>query len=151
MALIKKNNVTKKCVMKNLLFPGEFQVVGWLLFVPAVILGILIYCGVVSSEGLLETILNDMAIIGIIVGSIFIVCSKEKHEDEMIRSIRLASLLNAVYIYGVILIAAVLLVNGLAFVSVMIVNLVLLPLIYVVVFRLEIHRYNKMSEDEEQD
>ena len=54
--------------MKNLLFPGEFQVVGWLLFVPAVILGILIYCGVVSSEGLLETILNDMAIIGIIVG-----------------------------------------------------------------------------------
>lgn len=137
--------------MKNLLFPKEFQVVGWLLFVPAVILGILIYCGAVSCVGPLETILNDIAIIGIIIGSIFIVCSKEKHEDEMVRSIRLASLLNAVYIYGVILIAAVLLVNGLAFVNVMIVNLVLLPLIYVVVFRLEIHRYNKMSEDEEQD
>lgn len=137
--------------MKNLLFPRQFQVVGWLLFVPAIILGILIYCSVISCAGTLEIVLNDAVIIGITVGSIFIVCSKEKYEDEMIRSIRLASLLNAMYIYGVILIASVLLINGLAFIQFMTVNLVLLPLIYVMVFRLEIHRYNKMSEDEEQN
>ena len=124
---------------------------GWLLFVPAIILGILIYFGVISYAGVIETILNDAVIIGITVGSIFIVCSKEKHEDEMIGSIRLASLLNALYIYSAILIASVLLINGIAFINFMTVNLVLLPLIYVVVFRLEIHRYNKMSEDEEQD
>ena len=99
----------------------------------------------------METVLNDAAIIGITVGSIFIVCSKEKDEDEMIRSIRLTSLLNAVYVYGAILIASVLTINGAAFIEFMTVNLVLFPLIYVVVFRLEIHRYNKMSEDEEQD
>lgn len=138
-------------MMKNLLFPTEFRTVGWVLLVPAIILGILIYCGVISCAGTIETILNDAVIIGITVGSIFIVCSKEKHEDEMIRSIRLASLLNALYIYAIILIAAVLLVNGMAFIKFMIVNLVLMPFIYVVVFRLEIHRYNKMSEDEEQD
>lgn len=137
--------------MKNLLFPRQFQVVGWLLFVPAIILGILIYCSVINCAGTLEIVLNDAVIIGITVGSIFIVCSKEKYEDEMIRSIRLASLLNAMYIYGVILIASVLLINGLAFIQFMTVNLVLLPLIYVMVFRLEIHRYNKMSEDEEQN
>lgn len=67
----------------------------------------------------------------------------------MIRSIRLASLLNAFYIYSIILITSVLLINGLAFIKFMTANLVLLPLIYVVVFRLEIHRYNKMSKDEE--
>lgn len=135
--------------MKNILFPRQFQVVGWLLFVPAVILGILIYYSVISCAGTIETILNDAVIIGITIGSIFIVCSEEKHEDEMIRSIRLASLLNALYIYAIILIAAVLLINGLAFVEFMTLNLILFPFIYVVVFRLEIHRYNKMSEDEE--
>lgn len=137
--------------MKNLLFPRQFQAVGWLLFVPAIILGILVYYNMISCAGTLETILNDAVIIGITVGSIFIVCSKEKHEDEMIRSIRLASLLNSLYIYGIILIAAVVFINGLAFMRFMTVNLVLFPLIYVVEFRLEIHRYNKMSEDEEQD
>lgn len=137
--------------MKNLLFPRQFQAVGWLLFVPAIILGILVYYNMVSCAGTLETVLNDAVIIGITVGSIFIVCSKEKHEDEMIRSIRLASLLNSLYIYGIILIAAVVFINGLAFMRFMTVNLVLFPLIYVVEFRLEIHRYNKMSEDEEQD
>ena len=126
--------------MKNLLFPKQFQTAGWILFVPAVILGTLIYLGMVSFTGTLETVLNDAAIIGITVGSFFIVCSKEKHEDEMI---------NALYVYGIIMIVAVLLINGLAFVGFMIANLVLLPIIYVTVFRLEIHHYNKISEDEE--
>ena len=137
--------------MKNLLFPTEFQMVGWVLLVPAIILGILIYFDAISCAGTIETILNDAVIIGITVGSIFVVCSKEKQEDEMIRSIRLASLLNSLYIYAIILIAAVLFINGPAFIEFMTVNLVLMPFIYVVVFRLEIHRYNKMSEDEEQD
>ena len=135
--------------MKNLLFPMQFHVVGWLLFVPAAILGFLIYFSLIILAGTIGTVLNDAVIIGITIGSIFLVCSKEKHEDEMIRSIRLASLLNAFYIYSIILITSVLLINGLAFIKFMTANLVLLPLIYVVVFRLEIHRYNKMSKDEE--
>lgn len=138
--------------MKNLLFPRQFQVIGWLLLIPAIILGIVLYFVTpITGTGISETILNDTAIIGITVGSIFIVCSKERHEDEMIRSIRLASLLQALYIYAVILIASVLVFNGGNFFLFMIFNLVLLPLIYVVVFRFEIYRYNKMSEDEEQD
>ncbi len=137
--------------MKNLLFPRQFQVIGWLLFIPALILGIIMYFTPGFCTGITETILNDAAIIGIISGSIFIVCSKEKHEDEMIRAIRLSSLLNAIYFYAVVLIASVLLINGPAFIMFMIFNLVLLPIIYVVVFRFEIYRYNKIEEDEEQD
>lgn len=135
--------------MKNLLFPRQFQALGWLLFVPAFILGVLIINNMIDCDGTLETVLNDAAIIGITIGSIFIVCSKEKCEDEMIRSIRLASLLNALYVYGIILIVAVLLINGIAFAQFMAINLVLLPLIYFVVFRFEIYRYNKMGGDEE--
>lgn len=135
--------------MKNFLFPRGFQWVGWLLFIPAVVMGILCYYGLCSVSGLAEIILNDAIIIGIALGAIFIVCSKEPCEDEMIRSIRLSSLLNALYVYVVLLIASTLVINGLAFIGFMMVNLVLFPIIYVVIFRLEIHRYNKMSENEE--
>lgn len=85
--------------MKNLLFPHIFQPIGWILFVPCLILGALIYFEVLTLTGIAETIVNDIAIIGIAVGALLIVCSKERIEDEMTRSIRLSSLLNSLYIY----------------------------------------------------
>ena len=131
-------------------FPRQFQAVGWLLLIPAILLGIYSYYFTpLTGTGVLEIIINDAAIIGTTVGSLFIVCSKEKHEDEMIRSIRLSSLLKALYVYAAILILSVLFINGGDFLVFMIFNLVLFPLIYVVVFRLEIYRYNKISGDEE--
>lgn len=69
----------------------------------------------------------------------------------MTRSIRLASLLNSLYIYVILLVAATLLVNGIAYFRFMMVNLVLLPMIFVVIFRLEMRRYNQMGQDEEQN
>ncbi len=137
--------------MKNLLFPRSFRLVGWILLVPAIIMGILIVSGSCALTGVAETVENDAVIIGIALGAVFIVCSKEAREDEMTRSIRLSALLNALYVYVAMLIASTLLINGVEFFWFMVVNLVLLPVIYVVMFRLEMHRYNKMSEDEEQD
>lgn len=137
--------------MKNLLFPRSFRLVGWILFVPAIIMGILIVSGSCALTGVAETVQNDAVIIGIALGAVFIVCSREASEDEMTRSIRFSALLNALYIYVVLLIASTLLINGVAFFQFMVVNLVLLPVIYVVIYRLEMHRYYKMSEDEEQD
>lgn len=135
--------------MKNLLFPKGYQIVGWLLFVPAVIMGVLCYFSVFAVGGLAETILNDAIIIGVALGAILIVCSREPNEDEMTRSIRLSALLNALYVYVGLLVASTVVINGVAFVGFMVVNLVLFPIIYVVIFRLEMHRYNKMGEDEE--
>lgn len=135
--------------MKNLLFPRGFQFVGWTLFVPALVLGVLVCFGILGLSGITETVVNDVIIIGITLGALFIVCSKERHEDEMTRTLRLSSLLNSIYVYAVILIAATLSVNGLAFYYVMLVNLALLPLIFVVIFRMEMHRYYKENGDEE--
>lgn len=135
--------------MKNLLFPRGFQFVGWVLFVPALVLGVLVCFGIHGFYGITETVVNDAIIIGITLGSLFIVCSKERHEDEMTRALRLSSLLNSIYVYAAILIAATLSVNGLAFYYVMLVNLALLPLIFVVIFRMEMHRYYKENRDEE--
>lgn len=137
--------------MKNILFPHSFQPIGWIMFVPALITGALIYFRILTPTGITETILNDVVIIGISLGALFIVCSKERIEDEMTKSIRLSSLLNSIYIYVVLLITCTILLNGMNYLMFMIINLVLLPLLFVCNFRLEMHRYNKMSADEEQN
>lgn len=138
-------------LMKNLLFPHIFQPIGWIMFVPSLIMGVLIYFSVASFTGLPGTIVNDLVIIGIVLGSLFIVCSKTRGEDEMTKSIRLSSLLNSIYAYVTLLVFSTIFMNGADFLLFTVFNLVILPILFVCNFRLEMHRYNKMCEDEEQD
>lgn len=136
--------------MKNLLFPKGFQIAGWLLFVPALIMAVLFHFEICSVAGYTaEIIINDMIIIGIAFGAVFIVCSKEPQEDEMTLSIRLSALLDALYIYVILLAVCTILVNGFEYLEFMMVNLVLLPVISVIIYRMKMYRYHKMCEDEE--
>lgn len=138
--------------MKNFLFPHIFQTVGWIMFVLSLTIGVYAYFGTpVFGAGIAETIVIDSAIIGTALGALFIVCSKERVEDEMTKSIRLASLLNSIYAYVILLVCCTILINGVNFLMFAIFNLVLFPIVFVCNFRLEKHRYNKMCEDEEQD
>lgn len=135
--------------MKNILFPKEFRTVGWILFIPSLLAGALCYfCGI-GLSGLLQTIINDVVIIGIVLGALFIVCSKEPQEDEMTKAIRLSSLLNALYAYVMVLIVGTLCINGEKYLEFMTLNFVLLPVIFVFIFRAEMYRYYKQNEDEE--
>lgn len=131
--------------MKNLLFPHSFQLIGWIMFIPALIAGALIYFNVLSFSGNIETVVYDLVIIGIALGALFTVCSKERIEDEMTQSIRLASLLNSIYVYVAMLIIFTMVLNGFDFLRFAVINLVLLPILFVFNFRLEMHRYNKIS------
>ncbi len=88
--------------MKNsMLLPYHFKKIGWVLFIPALLLGIVVALQE-SSAGMIEHFidvqpwLNNLLIIGILCGSLFITCSREKVEDEMIARIRLDALLPAV-------------------------------------------------------
>lgn len=138
-------------LMKNFLFPHIFQLIGWIMFVLSLITGLIIYYKLpVFGTGISETIAIDSSIIGIALGALFIVCSKERIEDEMTKSIRLASLLNSIYVYVILLVCCTILINGVQFLLFAVFNLVLFPIIFVCNFRLEMHRYNKMC-DEEQD
>ncbi len=145
--------------MKNYLFPHIFQLIGWILFVPSFILGVLFFFSVTSStymsfdlpyiSGVSEIVVNDFIIIGIALGALFIVCSKEKVEDEMTQSIRLSSLLNSIYVYVILLVFCTILINGVDYLLFVMVDLAILPILFVCNFRLEMHRYNKMFADEE--
>ena len=114
-------------------------------------MAVLLYCEVLSFAGTAEIIINDAVIIGAALGAIFIVCSKEACEDEMTRALRLSALLNSLYVYVILLIACTLFVNGLAFLQFMFVNLILFPVIYVLIFSLEMNRFKRMCENEEQN
>lgn len=134
--------------MKNLLFPHIFQLIGWCVFVPSLIVGALVLFSVINPWWC-ETVVNDAVIIGTILGAMFIVCSRERIEDEMTKSIRLSSLLNSIYIYVVLFITCTIFINGVTYLYFLVINTVLLPIIFVSIFRLEIARYNKMADDEE--
>lgn len=137
--------------MKNFLFPRGFNIVGWLLFIPATILGTLIILNIPDYTNKVWGIICDTTAVPIAValGALFIACSKKRHEDEMMRSIRLSSLMKSLYAYVIILIIGTICINGLAYLNFMGCCLVLLPVIYVIIFCIEIHKYNKMGEDEE--
>lgn len=134
--------------MKNLLFPHQFQLVGWILFIPALVAEALICFGALPLTGIAESVVNDTVIISIVLGALFIVCSKERNEDEMTRSIRLASLLNSLYVYVILLVACTIAINGIAFVWFSFINLGLFPIVFVCNFKLEMRRYNKLSDNE---
>lgn len=137
--------------MKNILFPHRFRSIGWIMFSSSIIMAVIIYYKLMVPQGIVSIILNDAIIIGGLLGSIFVVCSKEKVEDEMTRAIRLSSLLNVLYAYVIIVISGTLAINGPEYIRFMAVVSIFVPVIFVTIFHLEMNRYNKMSGDEEQD
>lgn len=135
--------------MKNILFPSNFRIIGWILFIPAIIAGALNFFFVLSPSGLLKTIINDAILIGIVLGALLIICSKERQEDEMIRAIRLSSILNALYANVIIFIMGTLFINGIEYLRFITFNFGLLPLIFVFIYSAEMYRHYKHNEDEE--
>lgn len=157
--------------MKNkLLLPYGFQKAGWAILIPTALLGILMmidgYNGIptffypeefvkvntptyalLSSDTMTRS-LNNIVLIGIVVGALFVSCSKEKIEDEMISSLRLSSLLVALYVNYLFLIVAALLVYDVAFLNIMVWNMFTMLLAFLTVFRYRLWRLRKEANDE---
>ena len=137
--------------MKNLLFPHRFALIGWVMFLVAIIDGILRLLLEPEMSYVWTVFYNDSFIIGLSLGAIFIVCSKERTEDEMIRALRLSSILNALYVFAILIITGTILINGEDYDNFIIMTLLMLPIISVFTYRMEIFRHNKQSENEEQN
>ena len=130
--------------MKTLLFPYSFKKWGWLVLAVGVAFGIY---AMVADYG--SSFVNNIAIIGTVSGAILATCSKEKVEDEMVRQVRLSSLLVALYVNYAVLIICSLFIYDLDFLSVMVYNMFTMLLIFMVVFRYRMWRLNKETKDEE--
>ena len=130
-----------------MLFPHSFQKWGWCIFAVGVIFGIY----ALVTDYATGYLVNNIAIIGTVLGAMLSTCSQEKIEDEMVRQIRLNSLIVALYVNYAVLIVCSLLVYDLDFLLVMMYNMFTILLIFMVVFRYRMWRLNKEMKDEEQD
>lgn len=155
----------------NYLFPNRFKKIGWFLFVPGVILGLLflifepdiklLNIKVLSiAENAIfgdanfftitkNNVLDEIASILLIVGAIFIAFSKEKIEDEFIAKIRLESLVWATYINYAILIFTIIFIYDFTFLWVLVFNMFTLLFFFLVRFNWALYKSKNQISNEE--
>ena len=133
----------------NFLLPNKLKTIGWLLFIPSLIIGLCALLGFIEEPEFLKVkmfaiitdsflgdnigrntftlvktnLFDELLSLGLIVGAVFIAFSKQKNEDEFIAKIRLESLLWATYVNYSILILTILFVYEFAFYWVMVLNM----------------------------
>jgi hypothetical protein len=154
----------------KLLLPNKYKMIGWLIFIPASILGIVIIAKDYEASWLNATvfaIFNDEifgnsahfsfiktnitnTIIGIlfITGGLLVGFSKEKQEDEFIAKVRLNSLLWAVAVNYILLLMAFIFVYGTPFLQVMIYNMFTILVIFIARFHYILYKNSKTFSDE---
>jgi hypothetical protein len=151
----------------KLLFPHRFKSIGWILLVPATVLGILfmffdfepdflkvnvfaIYASgeLLSGSSILlnmvgNNISDEIVAVLFIVGALFVAFSREKTEDEFISKTRLESLVWATYVNNIILIFCILFFYDMAFLWVMIFNMFTILIFFIVRFYFILYQTKK--------
>lgn len=143
---------------KNILLPHKYKKMGWIILIPAAILGIILlfnggadfhlnmnvfsfvptgFIGDKSIPGFhfIEwDVKNTLVGILFLIGLFLVGFSKEKREDEYIEKLRLNSLLWAVLINYGLLFIAFLFIYGFSFFTVMVINMFTVLIIYIIRF-----------------
>lgn len=155
----------------NYLLPNGFKRIGWFLFIPGILLG-MVYLIIQPDIDFLDVtvfsiaendffeesknftftknnILDEISGLLIIVGALFIAFSKEKSEDEFISKIRLDSLVWATYVNYTILIFAIIFLYDMAFLWVMIFNMFTLLIFFIIRYNWALYNLKKQIGDEE--
>ena len=163
---------TKAFIMKtNYLFSNRYKKVGWLLFIPGLILGLVfLICQsdisffnfkvfLVAEQTIFSdtnffsisenNVLDEFSSILIIFGALLIAFSKEKSEDEFISEIRLKSLVWSTYINYAILILAIIFVYDMTFLWVLVFNMFTLLIFFLIRFNWVLNKSKNQISDEE--
>lgn len=157
----------------QLLLPHRFKKIGWLLLVPASILGMILILTDLDAMPLHATVftfVNDeilghvqyfgfsrinmtttLVAILFIGGALLVGFSKEKSEDEFIASLRQSSLLWAVLLNSILLLLAFAFVYGTVFLTVMMYNIFTVLVIYIARFNYILYRNSRSESDEKHD
>jgi len=155
---------------RNLLLPHRFKKIGWFIFIPSTVLGIILCINdfdaawlwarvfAVANDGTegntlyfgsrVTNVTNTVIGSFFIIGALLVSFSKEKNEDEFIAEIRLSSLLWAVCVNYILLLVAFLLVYGSPFLEVMVYNMFTTLLIFIIRFNYLLYRNSKTVPDE---
>jgi len=93
-----------------------------------------------------NSIIDEIAVTLIIIGSIFVAFSKEKTEDEYIMKIRLESLVWALIANSVIMLFCMLTLYGMSFTIATEFNLVTVLILFVIKFQIALRKANKYEK-----
>lgn len=152
---------------KSMLLPHGFKKAGWAILIPTLLMGLYVALHDMNTSALFDLTvrltrpdavgrfdapdkwLTNLIIIGILVGSVFVTCSRERIEDELIARIRLNALLLALYADFALLIVLTLSFYDLQYLNILIYNLFTLPLLFLFVYELSLWRLKKSLGNEE--
>jgi amino acid transporter len=100
--------------------------------------------------GLTKTCITDeLLVFMVIVSGLIFAFSKERHEDEMVASIRLQSLAIATIANYLIILFCYTFIFGFLFFNVMMAAMVSQLLIFIILFRFKMYRFYNSRQDEE--
>lgn len=121
-----------------LLIPNRYKRLGFIILIPFLVLGAMYMFWDFSFSWLdIGTSINltdEIALTGTIAGLLLIAFSKEKTEDEYISTLRLESLQWAVLIHYILLVITTWAVHELAYIQVMVYNMLTIPIIFIIRF-----------------
>lgn len=150
------------------LFPHKCKLIGWMMLVPAAVLGIVMMItnyepkfleinvfsittqtfGDSNSHWFKNNIALEIVAVVFTVGALLAGFSKQKNEDEYIASIRHDSLLWATYVNYVLLILSLIFVYDLGFLNVMVYNMFTVLIIFLLRFNYLLYASNKTLANE---
>ena len=143
----------------KLLFPHQYRLLGWIILMPALVLGLAGLYGEFTVSwlnlkgppfsglvgGNTNNLTDELATIGVIAGLLLIAFTRERIEDEMISVLRLEALQWGIFAHYLILIVTVITVYGLPFFTVMIYNLFTVLVIFILRFRWLLYRHRRLT------
>lgn len=154
----------------KLLLPNRFKIIGWIILIPAAILGLVLAYNEFGADWLWANVFSianegnefhykyftfrNTNITNTVIGSFFIIgamlvsFSKEKNEDEFIAELRLSSLLWAVCVSYILLLIAFVLVYGTPFLDVMVYNMFTVLIIFIIRFNYILYKNSKTVSNE---
>jgi hypothetical protein len=158
--------------MNTFLFPHYLKKLGWLLFVPSLLIAIVLsFNGEALFNGLTmpvfaiaadeiftktvffgwikNPVLDEILLCLIIIGGLIVGFSRVRNEDEMIARIRYESLVWAVYFnFGLTLLATIF-IYGSFYLQVMMFNLFALLFFFIIRFHIKLYQLNRSLRHEE--
>ncbi|MEO5592099.1 MAG: hypothetical protein ABIR15_01470 [Chitinophagaceae bacterium] len=148
----------------SLLLPNSYKRIGLLILLPSLLLGILVrfldfqfsFLALPFGKSAINgknihldediNLTDELALTGIITALLFIAFAREKTEDEYIAHTRLESLKWAVLINYILLLLATWLVHGLAYIDVMMYNMLTVLIIFIIRFHYTLNNSKKSFE-----
>lgn len=153
--------------MKNTwLLPHRFQKAGWAILPPFLLLGLItvfwvepaqffhwlglhVHTGPRSFTSNADHWINNILIIGVVIGAFLTTCSRERTEDELTMQLRQQSLMIALWINYAFVILATLFINDLNYLFVITYDMLGFLLLFLGIFRWKLWRLGKEVGHEE--